>query len=144
MNIKIKNTSSSSSSEPTEYPVLGQTDVVTYLQSELEGFLTRCKIPKILTEESPQTDHLNPVSGTLLGKSGWYFHGETYYYFCRYNSTFVLLCGPLTKEEYSNIVANGFSPEIMIYIYIYIYIASPILLYYFVIINLFIIIIIHR
>ena len=40
------------------------------------------------------------INDCLVGKTGWYTSGESFFYFCMDKGEFVLLCGPISKEMY--------------------------------------------
>ncbi len=74
---------------------------IVRLQARVRAFVTRFRLRKQRQAIAAQASGVMIALGsTEQGKSGWYQHGPSYFFFSNYKGNWVKLCGPLTSKQY--------------------------------------------
>ena len=77
----------------------------TEVQRIIRGWLARVLVGHLMTEKAAQHQGILVAyrgSGTRQGEAGWYVSNGQLFYFALDKGEFVLVCGPLTEQEYDD------------------------------------------
>jgi len=74
---------------------------VVRIQARIRAFITRFRLRKQRTALAAAASGVMIALGaTEQGKSGWYQHGPSFFFFSNYKGSWVKLCGPLSSKQY--------------------------------------------